>query len=56
MEFEDLVDPSHTVLLLVECQNGLIGPESSLPALAEAAAGGLGPALGEWPRRPGQPG
>ena len=47
MEFEDLVDPSHTVLLLVECQNGVIGPESSLPALAEAAAGGLGPALGE---------
>ena len=47
MDFEDLVDPLHTVLLLVECQNGVIGPDSSLPALAEAAAGGLGPALGE---------
>ena len=47
MDLEDLVDPSHTVLLLVECQNGVIGPDSSLQALAEAAAGGLGPALGE---------
>ena len=34
---EDLVDPIHTALLLVECQNGVIGEKSSFPALAEAS-------------------
>ena len=34
---EDLVDPVHTALLLVECQNGVIGEKSSFPALAEAS-------------------
>ncbi len=38
-----LADPAHTALCVVECQNGVIGPESSVPALAEAAAGGLIP-------------
>ena len=47
MELENLVDPKHTALLLVECQKGVIGSESSLPALAEAAAGGLRSTLGE---------
>ena len=44
VELHDLVDPAHTVLCVVECQNGVIGAESSLPALAEEAAGML-PAL-----------
>jgi nicotinamidase-related amidase len=32
-----LVDPAHTVLLLQECQKGVIGPLSNLPEMAEAA-------------------
>lgn len=43
VELHDLVDPAHTVLCVVECQNGVIGAESSLPALAEEAAGMLPP-------------
>ena len=54
MDFEDLVDPPHTVLLLVECQNGVIGPDPGLPALAEAADS-VPPSV-SWPRQPGQPG
>ena len=37
LEIKDLVDPSHTALLLVECQNGVIGEKSSFPALAEVS-------------------
>ncbi len=37
VELPDLVDPAHTVLCVVECQNGVIGAGSALPALAEAA-------------------
>jgi nicotinamidase-related amidase len=37
LEIKDLVDPNHTALLLVECQNGVIGENSSFPALAEAS-------------------
>ena len=37
LEMKDLVDPSHTALLLVECQNGVIGEKSSFPALAEVS-------------------
>ena len=37
LEIKDLVDPDHTALLLVECQNGVIGENSSFPALAEAS-------------------
>ena len=44
VELRELVDPAHTVLCVVECQNGVIGAESALPALAEAAADML-PAL-----------
>jgi nicotinamidase-related amidase len=33
-----LVDPAHTALVLQEVQNGVVGPVSALPALAEAAA------------------
>ena len=38
LEIKDLVDPNHTALLLVECQNGVIGEKSSFPALAEASS------------------
>jgi biuret amidohydrolase len=34
----DLVQPAHTVLITQECQEGVIGRHSLLPALAEAAA------------------
>ena len=37
LEIKDLVDPNHSALLLVECQNGVIGENSSFPALAEAS-------------------
>jgi nicotinamidase-related amidase len=32
------LDPDHTALVIVECQNGVVGPASALPGLAEAAA------------------
>lgn len=34
-----LVDPAHTVLITQECQEGVLGPSSSVPALAEVASG-----------------
>ncbi|WP_261566020.1 cysteine hydrolase [Frankia gtarii] len=37
VDLASLLDPAHTVLLTQECQNGVVGPESALPALAEAA-------------------
>ncbi|MFE9642582.1 isochorismatase family protein [Streptomyces sp. NPDC006365] len=36
-ELRELLDPATTVLLTVECQNGVVGPESALPELAEEA-------------------
>ncbi|MCT7353302.1 cysteine hydrolase, partial [Streptomyces sp. 15-116A] len=33
----DLLDPATTVLLTVECQEGVVGRDSALPELAEAA-------------------
>ncbi|MEV6105272.1 cysteine hydrolase [Streptomyces sp. NPDC051940] len=33
----DLVAPPDTVLMTVECQRGVVGPDSALPELAEAA-------------------
>ncbi|MER5941126.1 cysteine hydrolase [Streptomyces sp. NPDC001928] len=33
----ELLDPATTVLLTVECQRGVVGPESALPELAEQA-------------------
>ena len=33
-----LVRPTHTALVLQEVQNGVVGPTSALPALAEAAS------------------
>lgn len=33
-----LLDPAHTAVITSECQNGVIGPDSVLPELAESAA------------------
>ncbi|MEU9990751.1 cysteine hydrolase [Streptomyces sp. NPDC048045] len=33
----DLLDPASTVLLTVECQQGVVGPDSALPELAREA-------------------
>ncbi len=43
------LDPDHTVLVIVECQNGVVGPDSALPGLAEAAAPVL-PVIGRLAR------
>ncbi|MGW0946344.1 cysteine hydrolase [Streptomyces sp. NPDC002623] len=36
-ELKDLLDPDSTVLLTVECQQGVVGPGAALPQLAAAA-------------------
>jgi len=36
-ELSELLDPEITVLLTVECQQGVVGPDSALPELAEEA-------------------
>lgn len=36
-ELSELLDPGTTVLLTVECQQGVVGPEGALPELAEEA-------------------
>ncbi|SPF04621.1 Isochorismatase family protein YecD [Streptomyces sp. MA5143a] len=36
-ELGELLDPATTALLTVECQQGVVGPDSALPELAEAA-------------------
>jgi nicotinamidase-related amidase len=41
--------PEHTALVIVECQNGVVGPGSALPELAAAAAPIL-PAIGRIAR------
>ena len=47
MDLQELVAPDHTALCIVECQNGVVGPEASMPAVADAvAAAGLLPRLG----------
>ena len=47
MDLQELVAPDHTALCIVECQNGVVGPESSMPSVADAvAAAGLLPRLG----------
>ena len=43
MELREAIDPANTALVLQECQNGVIGEMSALPALAEAAKEGLIP-------------
>ncbi|MFE9626282.1 isochorismatase family cysteine hydrolase [Streptomyces sp. NPDC006527] len=40
-ELSDLLDPASTVLITVECQQGVVGPDAALPELAcEARASG----------------
>ncbi|MEV2211799.1 cysteine hydrolase [Streptomyces sp. NPDC050997] len=43
-QLSELLDPATTVLLTVECQQGVVGPDSALPELAEEArsSGALG--------------
>ncbi|MDQ0829633.1 nicotinamidase-related amidase [Streptomyces achromogenes] len=36
-ELSDLLDPASTVLITVECQQGVVGPAAALPQLASAA-------------------
>lgn len=36
-DLRSIIDPAHTVLLLQECQKGVIGPLSALPDMAAAA-------------------
>ncbi|MEU8846450.1 cysteine hydrolase [Streptomyces sp. NPDC048564] len=36
-ELSELLDPATTVLLTVECQQGVVGPDSALPELAQEA-------------------
>ena len=43
MELRDVINPATTALVLQECQNGVIGELSALPALATAAKTGLIP-------------
>jgi len=38
----ELLDPAGTVLLTVECQQGVVGPDGALPDLARAARGAVG--------------
>ncbi len=45
MELRQTISPATTALVLQECQNGVIGELSALPALAEAARQGLIPNL-----------
>lgn len=41
LDLAALCAPSHTALVTQECQQGVIGDQSPLPALAEAAKGGM---------------
>jgi nicotinamidase-related amidase len=45
-DLRDIVDPQHTVLLLQECQKGVIGDLSALPEMAAAARVEMIPNLG----------
>jgi nicotinamidase-related amidase len=46
LDLAALVDPTITAVVTSEVQNGVVGPHSALPALAEAAAATMLPALG----------
>jgi nicotinamidase-related amidase len=45
LDLGDLVDPALSAVVTQELQGGVVGPDSALPALAEAAAGTLAPVL-----------
>ena len=48
IDLRDLVEPTRTALCVVECQNGVVGEASSMPALADAVADAdLLPRLGD---------
>jgi nicotinamidase-related amidase len=47
LDLESLLHPSHCALVTQECQRGVIGNQSALPALAEAAQGGVIQAISE---------
>ena len=48
IDLRDLVEPTRTALCVVECQNGVVGEASSMPAVADAvAAADLLPRLGD---------
>jgi nicotinamidase-related amidase len=46
LDLAALVDPTHTAVVTSEVQNGVVGPRSALPALADAAEATMLPALG----------
>ena len=57
MDLQELVGPAHTALCIVECQNGVVGPESSMAAVADAVAkAGFCPVWVAWPQRHAPPG
>lgn len=45
LDLAALVAPAHTAVITSEVQNGVVGPRSALPALAEAAAAEMLPSL-----------
>ena len=47
LDLEALLQPSHCALVTQECQLGVIGKQSGLPALAEAAQNGMIQAVAE---------
>ncbi len=46
LDLAQLLDPTHTALVMNECQNGVVGAQSNLPELANAAQQGMLPRLG----------
>ena len=50
LDLDQLLAPSHCALVTQECQRGVIGDRSALPALAEAARGGMIQAVAELVR------
>ena len=50
LDLDQLLAPSHCALVTQECQRGVIGDRSALPALAEAAQGGMIQAVAELVR------
>jgi nicotinamidase-related amidase len=47
IDFESLLDPAHSALVIHECQRGVVGDLSGLPALAENARTGMLPVIAE---------
>jgi len=47
LDLDELLKPSHCALITQECQTGVIGNQSALPALADAAQNGMIQAVAE---------